>query len=164
VAATDVIQLIYEGKLGWVGYEGGGGRYEDLLVDADEVREILRAPKAGAGLTNTEVMAILPGVKHHSLPRLAASGLLRYSSEYRPEIMRTLKVFEKAAVEAFAAKYVALNEVAVTLEFSAVHAMRRLSKAGIVEAVSYERIRSKIYRRSEVSSYLDGANEGAETL
>jgi hypothetical protein len=160
VAATDVILLIHGARLQWVGRHGDGGLYGHLLVDVDEVRAVLQPPRASEGLTLNEVMPMLPGVKHHSLPRLAAAGLLAYETEYRPESLRTLKVFKKSRVEAFAAEYAALNEVAVAMGLPALHAMRVLSRAGIAEALDFQKVRSKIYRRSEVASFLARADVG----
>ncbi|MGU3465560.1 TniQ family protein [Methylobacterium sp. C33D] len=154
VTAADVVQLVFEGKLGWVGSQGDGRRYENLLVDVDEVRAILQPARPGTGLTLTEAMARLPGIKHHSLPRLVRAGLLEYASEYRPTSLRTLKVLTGASVEAFAARYATLQEVSTALGIAPLFALRRLNGDGVREAVSFEQVRSKIYNRSDVARYL----------
>lgn len=161
VTAADVVHLVFEGRLAWVGSHGAGDRYEHLLVDVDEVRAILQPPREGEGLTNQEAMALLPGVKHHSLPRLVKAGLLSYAHEYRPGSLRTLKIITRASVEAFSARYASLQEVSSALGIAPLFALRRLKSDGVREAVSFEQVRSKLYHRTDVATYLGIATKPA---
>lgn len=164
VTATDVVQLVLEGRLAWVGSHGDGRRYENLLVDVDEVRAILQPARPGSGLTVPEAMAILPGVKHRSLPLLAEAGLLSYAQEYRPGSLRTLKVLTRASVEAFAARYATLQEVSNALGIAPLFALRRLKGDGVREAVDFEQVRSKLYHRSDVATYLGVAHRPSRQI
>ncbi|GJD58092.1 TniQ family protein [Methylobacterium dankookense] len=150
VGVVEILRLILDGRLAWVGRHTTGNRYDDLLIDRDEVLRVLRGEGSADDVTESEAAAMLVGVDPRNLWRLARVGLLAWSPGYRPRDPRSVRAFTRASVEAFAAEYATLKEVAARMCLAPHQAMRRLEEAGIGGATSYDRVRMKLYRRRDL--------------
>ena len=94
---------------------------------------------------------MLAGVDPRNLWRLVKAGLLAWSPGYRPRDPRSVRAFTRASVEAFAAEYATLKEVAVFAGLAPHQAMRRLQEAGVADAARYDLVRMKLYRRRDLA-------------
>lgn len=156
--AADILALILDGRLPWVGRIGDANRYEHLLIDVDEVVAIRQAGGSSVGLVATDAMALIPGVTREGIGRLARAGLIARTTEFRPGGMRTQHVLTREGVEAFAAEYVSVAELGDITGMHTKVVARRLHEAGVVEAVARDVALTRIYRRRDVSAAgaLDG--------
>lgn len=152
---TEILGLIHDGKLAWVGRHGDGRRYENLLVDADEARAILRPPAPSQGVTAIEAVALLPGVQKSSVAHLARAGLLTFIREFRPDCLRTVRLYSLTSVDAFRKEYVTAGEIGKATGWPPLQVVRHLAKAGVPEVVDYAKVQTKVYRRGDVVRHVD---------
>jgi hypothetical protein len=152
VGTIEILNLILDGRLAWVGRHTTGERYDDLLIDRDEVLRVVQGAGSADDVAEAEAAAILVGVDPRDLWRLARAGLIAWSPRYRPRDPRSVRAFTRASVEAFTAEYATLKEVAASAGLAPHQAMRLLREAGIGEAASYEQVRMKLYRRRDLAA------------
>ncbi|TFZ59778.1 hypothetical protein E4V01_07455 [Methylorubrum sp. Q1] len=151
VGTVEILNLILDDRLAWVGRHTTGEPYDDLLIDRDEVLRVLQGAGSADDVTEPEAAAILAGVDPRNLWRLVKAGLLAWSPGYRPRDPRSVRAFTRASVEAFAAEYATLKEVAASAGLAPYQAMRRLQEAGVRDAASYDQVRMKLYRRRDLA-------------
>lgn len=152
LGTIEILRLILDGRLAWVGRHTTGSRYDDLLIDRDEVLKVVQGAGSTDDVAEHEAAAMLVGVDPRNLWRLARAGLLAWSPRYRPRDPRSVRAFTRASVEAFVAEYATLKEVADRMGLAPHQAMRRLGEAGIGEAASYDQVRMKLYRRRDLAA------------
>lgn len=150
--AADILTLILDGRLPWVGRIGDANRYEHLLIDVDEVVAIRRAGGSRVGLVATDAMALIPGVTKGGIGRLARAGLIARTTEFCPGGMRTQHVMTREGVEAFAAEYVSVAEIGDATNVHPKVVARRLREAGIDEAIDRAVSLTPIFRRQDVAA------------
>lgn len=153
VGTVEILNLILDDRLAWVGRHTTGERYDDLLIDRDEVLRVIQGAGSADDVTEPEAAAMLAGVDPRNLWRLVKTGLLAWSPGYRPRDPRSVRAFTRASVEAFAAEYATLKEVAASAGLAPHQAMRRLQEAGVRDAASYEQVRMKLYRRRDLAAW-----------
>ena len=150
IGIIEILRLVLDARLAWVGRNTTGERYDDLLIDRDEVLRVVQGEGSSDDVMEQETVAMLEGVDPRNLWRLAKAGLLEWSARYRPRDPRSVRAFTKESVEAFAAEYVTLKEIADRMGLAPPQAMRRLSEAGIGDAVRYDQVHMKLYRRLDL--------------
>jgi len=151
----DLIAWLLEGKLGWKGRLGEEIRYENLLIDADELTKLVRAEPEMSGLTNEHVLRFIPGLGKTSVPALVALGVLATAEEFSPEARRLVKVVTRESAEAFRARYAALGELCQITGLHHKRVRQRLRRAGVDEKFPYEEAGAFIYARQPA---LDAMN------
>lgn len=149
---VDLLALVLDGRLRWVGRLGDGDRYEHLMIDVEEVRALRQGRSERKGLFTAEVQERLRGLPAKSVNALAQLGFLTRSSEFCAGRMRSYRTITRESVEAFLADFVACGEIQAMTGVSAPQVARRLSAAGIAPAIERDRVRAIIYRRSEVAA------------
>lgn len=152
-AIGDVLALLVDGRLSWKGSLRGGRRFEDLLVDADEVRGLLRAEPPKRGLSKKEVEGVAPGLRHEVVLALVARGHLDLVEEFCPVNRRRIPVVTRESVEAFMAKYVTVAEVGKLKGIPARMALRLLREAGVKAAFDVSTANAWIYERADVLAH-----------
>lgn len=150
--ASDILSLILGERLAWVGRTGDTDRYENLLVDIDEVVAVMRSGASMKGVYATEAAELLPGVRKEGMRHLADAGHLVETTEFCPRSMRRMKVYTRESIEAFAAEYVSLNAVAQAHGIYHASAAHRLRKAGVNAAFDTGNVGSVIFRRRDVDA------------
>ena len=158
VGTVEILNLILDERLAWVGRHTTGGRYGDLLIDRDELSTVLQGAGSPDDVTETEAAAMLAGVDPGRLWCPVREGMLEWSPGYRPRDPRSVRALTRASVEAFASEYVTLKEAAAVLGLAPQQAMRRLAEAGIGDAAAYDRVRMKLYRRRDLTACLSAAD------
>lgn len=143
----DLIAWLLEGKLGWKGRLGEEMRYENLLIDADELTELVRAEPEMTGLTNEHVVRFIPGLAKPSVPALVALGVLATAEEFSPEARRLVQVVTRESAEAFRARYAALGELCQITGLHHKRVRQRLRRVGVDEIFPYEEAGAFIYAR-----------------
>ncbi|WP_020093886.1 TniQ family protein [Methylobacterium sp. 285MFTsu5.1] len=157
VAAVDIIQLIHDGQCKWVGSTGKENLWRNLLVDADEVYAGLDRT-SNENLADADVLAMLPFLRRPDLAALARAGLLEWIDGYSPPGPRPRRGIKRTSVEAFAAAYVTLGEIAAAMGFSVYYVTCLLRKAGVKQVPLCDPV--KLYRRADVTSYLKPVTAG----
>ncbi|MBE7203560.1 MAG: hypothetical protein INR70_37990 [Parafilimonas terrae] len=152
VGTVEILNLILEDRLAWVGRHTTGEGYGDLLIDRDEILSVIQGTGSAGDVAEPEAATMLVGVDPRNLWRLARVGLLAWSPGYRPRDPRSVRAFTRESVEAFAAEYATLKEVAASAGLLPLQAMRRLGEAGVREAAEYDQVRMKLYRRRDLAS------------
>lgn len=158
VNTVEILNLILEDRLEWLGRHTTGRRYDDLLVDRDELSGIIQGQSPADDVTEPEAAAMLAGVDPEKLWCLVRAGMLEWSPRYRPRDPRSVRALTRASVEAFASEYVTLKEAAALLGLAPQQALRRLSEAGVVDAVPYDQVRTKLYRRRDLTACRSAAD------
>lgn len=148
--AVDILGLILDGSLSWVGRLGEGDRFEHLLVDVDEVVAITRARRMRIGLHAQEAVALIPGVSRQGIGHLAKAGLIATMMEFSPESMGTVGVLTRESVDAFVANYVSVTEISDATAMDHRLVARRLMEAGVAVAIDRGIAMTRIYRRDDV--------------
>lgn len=148
--AVDILGLILDGSLSWVGRLGEGDRSEHLLVDVDEVVAVTRARRMRIGLHAQEAVALIPGVSRQGIGHLAKAGLIATMIEFSPESMGTVGVLMRESVDAFVANYVSVTEISDATAIDHRVVARRLMEAGVAVAIDQGIALTRIYRRDEV--------------
>lgn len=152
VGTVEILNLILDDRLAWVGRHTTGRRYGDLLIDRGEISKVIQGERSADVVGEPEAAAMLAGVDPKKLWCLVRAGMLEWSPEYRPRDPRSVRAFTRASVEAFASEYVTLKEAATILGLSPPQAMHRLIQAGVAEAAAYEQVRTKLYRRRDLAA------------
>lgn len=150
VGIVEILRLVLDGRLAWVGRNTTGERCDDLIIDRDEVLGVIQGEGSGDDVTERETVAMLGAVDPRNLWRLAKAGLLEWSPRYRPRDPHSVRAFTRASVEAFAAEYATLKEIADRMGLAPHQAMRRLDEAGIGDAARYDQVHMKLYRRRDL--------------
>ncbi|MER2193610.1 TniQ family protein [Methylobacterium brachiatum] len=158
VGTVEILNLILDGRLAWVGRHTTGRRYGDLLIDRNELFRVIQGEGSADDVTETEAAAMLAGVDPKNLWCLVREGMLEWSPGYRPRDPRSVRALTRASVEAFASEYVTLMEATAYLGLSPQQAMRRLAEGGVREAAPYDRVRTKLYRRRDLKACRPGAD------
>lgn len=124
---VEILKLILDERLAWVGRHTTGGRYGDLLIDRDELSTVIQGSGSVDDVSETEAAVMLAGVDSRNLWCLVRAGMLEWSPGYRPRDPRSVRALTRASVEAFASEYVTLKEAAAILGLAPQQAIRRLA-------------------------------------
>jgi hypothetical protein len=130
-STDDVLRMVFEGRLKWKGRLRGGVKYDDLLVDADEVTALIRSETTKAGFAKADLEAFIPGLGASSYRKLIAAGVLETAEEFSPEARRVIPVVTRASGEAFKARYVALGELCQRTGLHHKQVRQRLRERGV---------------------------------
>lgn len=148
-STDDVLHMVFQGRLKWKGRLRGGTKYEDLLVDVDEVTALIRGETTKAGFAKADLEAFIPGLGASSYRKLIAAGVLETAEEFSPEARRVIPVVTRASGEAFKERYVTLGELRQRTGLHFKQIQQRLRQAGVSEAFPYEAVGTFFYVRAE---------------
>ena len=147
--AGEIVRLILDGKLRWVGRLSGIQGYISVLVDLDEVKGHVHG-EARCGLTAVEVEKRLRTCTK-TVKVLIANGVLPSSTIVNPTNRCPTRVVAVEDVAHFETTYVSLNILA---EERGVHFMRlqkMLVAAGISPALGRDVYHATFYRRADAT-------------
>lgn len=158
VGTIEILNLILDDRLAWVGRHTTGRCYGDLLIDRDELLGVIQGDGSADEVSEPEAAAMLVGVDPKKLWCLVRAGMLEWSPGYRPRDPRSVRALTRASVEAFASEYVTLKEAAAVLGLAPQQALRRLAEAGVADAAPYDRVRTKLYLRRDLAACRSAAD------
>lgn len=152
----DLIAWLLEGKLRWKGRLGDERRYGNLLIDAEELKAMVRAEPQLSGLTSREVSRFIPGLGKSSVRALIELGVFETKEEFSPKARRMVEAVTRESAEAFKARYVALGELCQTSGLHPYRVHQRLRLAGVEDAFPYHAAGAIIYPRQPAWDAMSG--------
>ncbi|RJE85034.1 TniQ family protein [Paracoccus onubensis] len=151
VPCEEILAMVAEGKIAFVGQEAGNHRMCDLYVNRDELRDLVHGPEEPIPpnqLTIDQTRRVLH-LNTQTIAWLIRQGYLptrRYWNERR---RRHSRLIAKADVNAFANRYVSLGALAAEARIQANHVARRLERKGIIP-IDFPPNLNKIFLREVV--------------
>lgn len=152
----DLIAWLLEGKLRWKGRLGDERRYGNLLIDAEELKAMVRAEPELSGLTSREVARLIPGLGKSSVRALIQLGVFEAKEEFSPDARRMVQAVTRESAQAFRAKYVALGELCQTSGLHPYRVRQHLRLAGVEDAFPYDAAGAIIYPRQPAWDAMNG--------
>ncbi|WP_434722877.1 TniQ family protein [Mesorhizobium sp. RIZ17] len=147
-AVREIVDLILEGRLAWIGQDGRTSGFKAILVDLEEVCEMTRGPDL-PGMTKEQVEEALH-VNDRTLKAIIASGLLPTETARNPRKRHLQEVIRLEALDAFRRDYVTLANLAVERRMHFRRLMIELHNAGVQPVLRREVHGATVYRRSQI--------------
>lgn len=147
-SAAEVIQLILDRKLAWVGHDPGERGYLAVLVDVAEIKEKTRLPDPG-GLTQAQIVKDL-GVNDGVVRALIRERLLTTFVARDPVNRCPATLITPESLAAFKAEYVTLFGLARERGRHFRRLLQELDAQGVEPAFDRDKIGTRIYRRQDV--------------
>lgn len=149
-SAMEIVRLILDGRLGWVGKLDGHRGYLSVAVDVSEVRQNVRLEDHG-GLSLREVERRLrtstKAVEALTDGQLLSSRIARNPTNRGPQT-----IVMPQDLEAFQAAYASLAELSSDRDITSRRLKRSLDEAGIHPAFDPETVQGYFYRRADLPS------------
>jgi hypothetical protein len=156
--ATCTLDEAYEatfgGKLAWKGLLGGRRCYDALLIDADELKLLVRDKPQRQCLTREECRFAIIGLAMDAIPFLVEAMLLIETEEFSPDARRMIPVITRESVEAFKDRYVALGELLYAYDLHHKQALPILEREGVGPAFDREKAGCFIFERRAAEKAL----------
>ncbi|WP_267354150.1 MULTISPECIES: TniQ family protein [unclassified Methylobacterium] len=146
--ASAILGYILAGQLRWVGRDGADARYENLLVDVDEVIALNRSLAARQGLLRDEAKDYLYASSRAVIGKLVEAVLLVETEEFCARSTRTVRIIPRNTIESFVSEHVFIREILLRNRITVSAAQCRLSDAGVAPLDRPRGI--GLYRRAEV--------------
>ena len=141
----DVLHMILDGTLGWVGLDPEVPGFHGIIVDADEVLERVRGPDLD-GLTANDLRKRL-GIHQRAVTGLIANGYLAREKWINPVSRCPVFIVRSKTVDTFEREYVSLSELARHYKTNAYKLKIDLDRRGKRPAISNDRVGATFYLR-----------------
>lgn len=141
----DVLQMILDGTLSWVGLDPETPGFHGIVVNADEILERVRAPDLD-GFTAHALKARL-GIHQRAIEGLIAWGYLRRERRINPVNRCPVFIVRPDTVEAFEREYVSLWELSKRYNTNAYKLKVDLDRRGKRPAISNDKVGATFYLR-----------------
>lgn len=144
---TEIVKLILDGKLKWVGRVGRKPDLSSILVKLSEVNAVIHDLRPDT-LSIAE-FAKKAGLKKRAAQVLVKRGIVRsIASKRAGHLVRRVPVAE---VDAFRRRYVTLGEISRERRRHHAAVLKSLEDDGILPAFDLGKARAQVYRRDEVT-------------
>jgi hypothetical protein len=147
-STPEVVRLILEDQLAWVGCIVEAKGVLGLLVDVEEIRPLVRLPEL-AGLVPADAVKTLR-VNCKVMKALLDKGLLRTIEQRHPVKRNLTTVISHEEIARFKQTYVSLFTLARERGKHMPLLLRELAELGIRQAPELEGVGATFFRRSEV--------------
>lgn len=154
----EAFEVAFGKDAAWKGLLGGRHEYSALLLDADELKRIVRGKPKMTALTRTELKVFVHGLGMRTPQFLVDKGLLTEREEYSPDARRLVSVITIDSAQAFTTRFVTLGEL---LKKHGQHfkvLVRRLTTAGVTPTFDPEMADCFIYERQAAEAALDSTD------
>jgi hypothetical protein len=148
--AAEIVRLIVDRKLKWVGRHTEVQGFASVLVDLQEIKDVVRGT-ARDGLTRQEITKIL-GVADKVTNALIEEGILTQHTIRNPINRCPMQVIPNADVERFHDRYVSLFALASARRCHPRRLLRGLKEARIHPAFDPIKVHARFYDRTAVTS------------
>jgi len=145
---TDIVRLIVDDRLKWVGNLGGKGDYQSILVDVNEVNALIHTLDPES-ISMTDVFRRLE-IKSQYAWALARNGHIKTYTCRRAGL--TVTRVSSAEFDAFNSRYVTLGEISRSRNMHHSTAIRLLKKAGIKPALDKRKVLIAYFDRIQIDS------------
>ncbi|NIX77351.1 TniQ family protein [Microvirga terricola] len=150
--AAEIVHLILDKKLRWVGRKANERGYASILVNTEEVKRLVRSDH-GDDLTRRQVETLLR-TSTRVVDALVANGILPTKPAISPLNRCPYMAIPKRALDAFMVEYGSLQEIARERGFHFMALKRRLMAKNIEPAFDRMCIGATFYRRRDVPGDL----------
>lgn len=151
--STEVVRLILDGKLNWVGRLAGKRGYMSILVDSEEIRANTKGPGHG-GVTKGQMCKRLH-TQAHVVRGLIEIGALRTFVAQNAENRCPLVVIRADDADQFERDFVSLVQLEKERGKSAWRLLKAFNAAGVTPAFDRDVVGARFYRRSAVNKISD---------
>jgi hypothetical protein len=147
---VEIVSLLLDGKLEWVGRLGGQRGYLSVIVDVDEVREKLTDP--GHGGLNLRQVELDLGLPTAALKALLADGVLPSRTAINPVNRCPQTVVDASDLAQFKQIFVSLSTLSKERRMNPRRLKNELHRIGVKPTFDPESIgKGYVYRREHVS-------------
>lgn len=150
----EIVTLILENRLDWIGFTGGQRSYRNLVVDVDEVMSKLKTTVV-EGLTKKELKSLL-GVNDCVIKWLCDEGYLPLRKSRSPTSRKSRSVVRQGDLDSFNRQYMTLRNLARQTRFNSYRLKSMLKQASVEPLDSSNKNARNIYRSGDVESALKG--------
>lgn len=146
----EVVRLILDRKLVWVGRRTDVGGYLSILVDASEVKRLVR----GLPFDGMALIVVERELKssYYVVKALVEHGHLPVRRVLNPASRHAIQLVDRKDLEAFRAKYVALAELAAERGVNLRKVLVELRDMGVHPALDPAIYKARFYRRKDIVS------------
>lgn len=152
----DLLRWVHDGTLRWKGRLGNELRYENLLVDVDEVVSLIRNNREITGVHYDSVGQFIPGLTGTAAIALARLGAFQTLEEFSSRSRRAVNALTPESVKDFRERYITLVELCRIGGFAPKRGVNRMRAAGVEPAFPYDAIRVKVYPRHAAMAAMQG--------
>ncbi|MCJ2094385.1 hypothetical protein MKK67_18075 [Methylobacterium sp. J-072] len=142
----NVLRMILDGRLSWVGIDPEVPGFHGVIVNADEVLERVRAPDLD-GFTANHLQKRL-GIHQRVVKALIACGYLRPETRINPVNKCPTDIVRIDEVEAFERKYISLWNLSKHYNTNAYKLKTDLDRLGKKPAISNDKVGATFYLKS----------------
>lgn len=147
-SAMEIVKLILDHQLRWVGSWTATTGYQSILVDVVEVKRLIRGVH-GDNLTMRQAAAVL-GTTDRVLGALIENQMLASESHISPKNRCPYIAVPRKSVEAFKARYASLHELARSRGKHMPILKRELAMRGVEPALPPNQVGASFYLRSAI--------------
>jgi hypothetical protein len=147
-SSAEIVRLVFEDRVAWVGSLVDAKGVLGLLVDVDEVGRLVRLPEL-AGLVPADAVKALR-VNSKVMKALLDKGLLRTIEQRHPVKRNLTTVIPHEEIDRFRATYVSLFTLARARGKHMPVLLRELTELGIRPAPELEGVGATFFKRCEV--------------
>jgi hypothetical protein len=145
---AQVVRLILDGRLNWVGSLGGKRDYRSILIDLSEVDHVVHG--LDPDTMSTQEFADRLGLKTEVGRALAKHGHVKAILCERAG--HQVSRIPASEVEAFRRRYVSLGELSRLHRTNHMVVKKMLDERGVLPAFDLGKVRVQFYRRDDISS------------
>ena len=156
-SAAEVVRLVLDGRLPWVGRHVDRRGYLSVLLDRRDVRPLVQGETV-KDLRLREVQAALR-TSEGVVKGLIDVGALKAHSVPSPHNRCPMRVVERASFEDFQVRYVSLLGLARSMMLSLPKVSGFLSEKGVHPVWDRKAVKLTMYRLSEVEPFMATLNE-----
>lgn len=147
-STIEIVRLVLDRKLSWVGRRTSERGFAALLVRVSEIRSILRGSMDGWLTAKTIETTMRTNTK--VVRRLIDLGYLRTEEIVSPLNRCPVRVVGQAAFDEFRQEYTTLFEAMDTTGIHFRKIQKRLTAIGVEPAIRREEVGAAFYRRSDL--------------
>lgn len=147
VLQIDIVRLILDGKLKWVGCLGGKRDFASILVKLSEVNAAIH--DLDPDTLSIAEFAARAGLKKQAAQLLVKKGIVK--SVARKRAGRQVYRVSRSEVDAFRRRYATLGEISRTCGKHHPAMKKALEVAGVLPAFDLGKVRLMVYKRKDVA-------------
>ncbi|MEP5196301.1 MAG: TniQ family protein [Roseobacter sp.] len=152
----EIVTLILENQLDWIGFTDGQRSYRNLVVDVDEVMSKLKTTVV-EGLTKKELKSLL-GVNDCVIKWLCDEGYLPLRKSRSPTSRKSRSVVRQADLDSFNRQYITLRNLARQTRFNSYRLKSMLKQASVAPLDGTKQHGRNIYAIRDVGHILPATN------
>ncbi len=147
-SAIEIVRLILDRKLAWIGQRAGVSGYLSVLVDGDEIKRLVRGPKPDGMMTMLMVEREL-GTTFGVVKALVTHGHLRPRRVISPLSRHAINLVSRKDFEAFRREFVSVHQLGIERGIHARALQTQLKAKGIKPALEKAVYGATFYLRAD---------------